>query len=195
LVSDIGRTAGMPRWPVAHVEATHRDLRAGDLDRHRLASGLDNVEFRRGHIEDLPVDDATVDMVISNCVISLSARKERVLAEALRVLVPGGRLAFADLATLTPLPAAIQSSLAAWVGCIAGALTVDACRDLLVATGFVDVDVRVIRTFGRADLDLTSQPEGSSTTRRPSVPPYPRSRQLWCARSVKASPRVGSWSS
>jgi arsenite methyltransferase len=130
---------------------------------NRAAAGLDNVEFRRGHIEDVPVGDATIDVVISNCVLSLSAHKDRVLAEALRVLAPGGRLAFADLATLTPLPTAIQSSLAAWVGCIAGALTVDAYRELLVATGFVDVDVRVIRTFGQADLDLLdATPMGAS---------------------------------
>jgi arsenite methyltransferase len=119
-----------------------------------LASGLDNVQFLRGHIEDIPLEDATVDVVISNCVLSLSAQKDRVLAETYRVLIPGGRVSFADLATLTPLPAAIQSSLAAWVGCIAGAMSVHAYGALLTATGFVDVEIRVLRTFGRADVDL-----------------------------------------
>lgn len=150
-----------PTGRVIGVDMTDEMLALAEAN--RAASGLDNVEFRRGHIEGLPVSDETVDVVISNCVLSLSARKDLALAEALRVLVPGGRLAVADLATLIPLPASIQYSLSAWVGCIAGALSVDAYRELLVATGFVDVDVRVIRTFGRADLDLLdTTPMGGS---------------------------------
>lgn len=130
---------------------------------NRAAAGLDNVEFRLGHIEDLPVDDASVDAVVSNCVLSLSPHKEQVLAEAYRVLVPGGRLAFADLATLSPLPAAITQSLAAWVGCLAGAWPIAEWSKHLMALGFDDVRVTVVRTFGRADIGLLdATPLGSS---------------------------------
>lgn len=123
-------------------------------EENRAAAGLDNVEFRLGHIEDLPVADASVDAVVSNCVLSLCPHKEQVLAEAYRVLVPGGRLAFADLATLGPLPAAITQSLAAWVGCLAGAWPVGEWSRHLAALGFADVQVVVVRTFGRADIGL-----------------------------------------
>jgi len=123
-------------------------------ERNRAAAGLQNVEFRRGHLEDLPVADAAVDVVISNCVVSLTPDQPRVLAEALRVLRAGGRLAVADLATRQALPAALADSLPAWAGCVAGAMLLDVWPGLLARVGFTDVRVRVVRAFGRADLDL-----------------------------------------
>jgi len=127
--------------------------------RHGAEAGLTNVEFRLGTIEDLPVQDGSVDVVISNCVVSLSPDKDRVFAQVWRVLAPGGRVAIADLATLTPLPAALRDGLGTWVGCIAGALSVQEYLAALTAAGFVDVQVQVLRTFGLGDLHLL---EGSS---------------------------------
>jgi len=141
-----------PTGRVIGIDMTPEMLALAEAN--RAAAGLDNVEFRLGHIENLPLPDHSVDVVVSNCVLSLSPHKEQVLAEAWRVLVPGGRLAFADLATLSPLPVAITQSLAAWVGCLAGAWPIDTWAQQLAALGFVDVDVQVVRTFGRADLDL-----------------------------------------
>lgn len=151
-----------PTGRVIGVDMTPQMLALAEAN--RAAAGLDNVEFRLGHIEDLPVDDASVDVVISNCVLSLSADKTRVLAEAYRVLAAGGRLAFTDLATLSPLPAALAGSLAAWAGCLAGATVVDEWPSLLAGVGFTDVQVGVVRTFGRADLALLeATPLGRAT--------------------------------
>ncbi len=100
-----------------------------------------NVEFRRGEIENLPVDDASVDVVISNCVINLSPDKPRVFAEMLRVLEPGGRFFVSDLTLLEPLPDSVRSSAAAYSACVAGALLRDEYLELLRAAGFEDVRV------------------------------------------------------
>ena len=121
---------------------------------HAAEAGLTNVEFRLGTIEDLPVPDGSVDVVISNCVLNLSPDKDGVFAQVWRVLAPGGRLAIADLATLAPLPAALRDGLGTWAACIAGALSVAEYQVALVAAGFVDVQVQVLRTFGLGDLHL-----------------------------------------
>src|SRR5216117_2694746 len=88
-------------------------------------AGVENVEFLKGEIEDIPLPDGCVDVVISNCVINLSADKDRVLAEAFRVLKPGGRLAVSDVVVRGEVPAAIRKSVELWIGCVAGALDVD----------------------------------------------------------------------
>lgn len=100
-----------------------------------------NVEFRLGEIEHLPVADSSVDVIISNCVINLSPDKAQVLREAQRVLRPGGRLAVSDVVTAGPLPAAVKNDLAAWAGCVAGALDVNDYVAIIEAAGFVDVEV------------------------------------------------------
>jgi len=104
----------------------------------RKSSGLDNVEFRLGEIEHLPVADASVDAVISNCVINLSPDKPQVWREIARVLKPGGRVSVSDLALLRPLPEAIRQSVSALVGCIAGAVLVDKTREMIRAAGLVE---------------------------------------------------------
>lgn len=123
-------------------------------ERNRQAAGAENVHFLEGRIEQIPLPDASVDVVLSNCVVNLSPDKPAVFREALRVLRPGGRLAIADIATRGRLPAAIRDSLAAWAGCIAGALDVDDLHALLVDTGFDQPAVEIVRSYGRADLDL-----------------------------------------
>ena len=110
--------------------------------RHAAESGLDNVEFRKGYIESLPVDDASVDVVISNCVINLSADKAKVLGEAARVLRPGGRFAVSAVIADAAMPADVRSDLEQWAGCVAGALTRDEFAAALARAGLVDVEVR-----------------------------------------------------
>jgi arsenite methyltransferase len=123
-------------------------------ERNRIAAGAENVRFLHGQIEEIPLPDDSVDVVLSNCVVNLSPDKAAVLAEAHRVLRPGGRLAIADIATRGALPAAIRDSLTAWAGCIAGAMDVDELHALLASAGFEDPGVQVVRSFGRRDLGL-----------------------------------------
>jgi SAM-dependent methyltransferase len=105
-------------------------------------AGVANVEFVKGYLEDIPLPDASVDVVISNCVINLAGDKQRVLAEAARVLRPGGRFAISDVIADPGMDEATRADMAAWTGCIAGALTDDAFRDALGAAGLVDVEIR-----------------------------------------------------
>ena len=102
-------------------------------------AGAANVEFRQGDIEELPVDDASVDVIISNCVINLAPDKDAVFREAHRVLRPGGRLCVADIVALEPLDESLRSDLAQWSGCISGALEREDYRRRLQAAGFVDI--------------------------------------------------------
>lgn len=112
------------------------------LARQNAAKGNDtNVEFRLGEIENLPVADGTVDVIISNCVINLSPEKTRAFNEAHRVLKPNGRFMISDIALLKPLPQSIKQSIDAYVGCVAGAILKDDYLDALRAAGFVDVNV------------------------------------------------------
>ncbi len=106
---------------------------------YRSQSGLDNVEFRLGEIENLPAADASVDVVISNCVLNLSPDKPRVWREIARVLKPGGRVAVSDLALLRPLPDSVKSDIEALVGCVAGAVLVEETRAHAAAAGLTDI--------------------------------------------------------
>jgi arsenite methyltransferase len=110
--------------------------------RNAQAASVENVEFVKGHIEDIPLPDGSVDVVISNCVINLSADKPRVLREAARVLAPGGRFAVSDVIADPDLDDATRADMAAWTGCIAGALTEDEFRAALRGAGLVDVEIR-----------------------------------------------------
>lgn len=128
-----GRVIGVDMTPDMVTRA-----RAG-LPVYREHSGLDNVEFRLGEIEHLPVADASVDVVISNCVLNLSPDKPRVWSEIARVLKPGGRVAVSDLALLRPLPESVLTDLEALVGCIAGAVNVHETRRMATAVGLADI--------------------------------------------------------
>jgi arsenite methyltransferase len=102
---------------------------------------IQNVEFRQGYLEDLPVESSTVDVIISNCVINLAPDKSSVFAEAFRVLKPGGKLAVSDIVTDGPLPASIKQSLSAWAGCVAGAVDVKDYIHLMEVAGFTNISI------------------------------------------------------
>jgi arsenite methyltransferase len=121
------------------------DMTEEMLDRARAnarEAGADNVEFLKGHIEEIPLPDRSVDVVISNCVINLSGDKQRVLDEAARVLRPGGRFAVSDVIADEDMDAATRADMAAWTGCVAGALTEREFASALEAAGFVEVEIR-----------------------------------------------------
>ncbi|MCU0649105.1 MAG: arsenite methyltransferase [Gemmatimonadaceae bacterium] len=113
-------------------------------------AGVTNVDFLKGQIEAIPLPDASVDVIISNCVINLSGDKQKVLAEAFRVLKPGGRFAVSDVVVDGEIPTALRRSVELWVGCVAGALEVEQFRTLLAQTGFQSIDIEPTRVY-RAD--------------------------------------------
>jgi arsenite methyltransferase len=114
-------------------------------------AGVDNVEFLEGEIENVPLPDGSVDVIISNCVINLSADKDRVLAEAFRVLKPGGRLAVSDVVVRGEVPAEIRRSVELWIGCVAGALEENEYRGKLAKAGFEAIDVEPTRVYKAED--------------------------------------------
>ncbi len=116
-------------------------------EENKRKSGVTNVEFLKGQIEQMPLPDNAVDVIISNCVINLSGDKDRVLREAFRVLKPGGRVAVSDVVVRGEIPQAVRRSMELWVGCVAGALTENEYRNKLTAAGFTDVDVEVTRVY------------------------------------------------
>jgi SAM-dependent methyltransferase len=115
---------------------------------NQAKSGVTNATFLQGTIEDLPLPDAAVDVVISNCVINLAADKSAVLREAFRVLKPNGRIAVADMVALNEISPFLKRQLDLWAGCIAGTITVDAYRDALERAGFAAIEVEVTREIG-----------------------------------------------
>ena len=125
-------------------------------------AGARNVAFLKGRIEQIPLPTSSVDVVISNCVINLSADKGQVLREAYRVLKPGGRFAVSDVIADGPVPEALRRSLEAWVGCLAGAIESDTYVALLQAAGFEDIGIEITRryTAAEAGLDVSTLPEG-----------------------------------
>ncbi len=124
---------------VIGVDMTSAMIERARANKEKL--GAENVEFRLGEIEHLPVADTTVDVIISNCVINLSPDKPQVFREAFRSLKPGGRLAVSDIVTDGPLPDVIKNSMSAWAGCIAGALDVKDYIAAIQDAGFTDVDL------------------------------------------------------
>jgi ubiquinone/menaquinone biosynthesis C-methylase UbiE len=114
-------------------------------------AGVENVEFLKGEIERIPLPDASVDVIISNCVINLSADKPQVLREAFRVLKPGGRFAVSDVVVSGEIPDAVRESMQLWVGCVAGALHEQDYRRYLQDAGFASIDVEPWRTYSAAD--------------------------------------------
>ena len=135
-------------------------------------SGLDNVEFLKGEIEQIPLPDNSIDVIISNCVINLSTDKGRVLAEAFRVLKPGGRFAVSDVVVSGHMPESVRRNMELWAGCVAGALEESEYREKLTGAGFIAVEVEPWRVYQPEDArtvlesagvtcgDFTSEMEG-----------------------------------
>jgi SAM-dependent methyltransferase len=114
---------------------------------NQAKAGVTNVEFLKGAIENIPLPDNSVDVIISNCVINLSGDKDRVLREAFRVLKPGGRFAISDVVVRGEVPAEIRRSMELWVGCIAGALEEHEYRDKLFSAGFASIEIEPTRIY------------------------------------------------
>jgi ubiquinone/menaquinone biosynthesis C-methylase UbiE len=128
---------------------TDEMLALANENKHK--AGIDNVEFLKGEIENIPLPDNSVDVIISNCVINLSADKDRVLGEAFRVLKPGGRFAVSDVVTRGEIPPDIRKSVLLWVGCVAGALEEREYREKLALAGFENIDLEPTRIYRVAD--------------------------------------------
>jgi len=118
---------------------------------NKRKAGAENVEFLKGEIERIPLPDNSIDVIISNCVINLSADKDRVLREAFRVLKPGGRIAVSDVVTRGAIAPEIRQSVLLWVGCVAGALGDDEYRSKLSAAGFEQIDIEPTRVYRAED--------------------------------------------
>lgn len=155
VVLDLGSGAGLdvllsarrvgPNGKVYGLDMTDEML--AEARANQAKAGIDNVEFLKGYLEEIPLPDNTVDVIISNCVINLSGDKDRVLREAYRVLKPGGRFAVSDIVVTRPLPPGVQKDLAAWSGCVAGALQEEEYRDKLARAGFTGIDVEKTRVY------------------------------------------------
>ncbi len=160
IVLDLGSGAGLDCFFAAkkvgaagHVIGV--DMTPEMIDRARSSAkrmNLDNVEFRQGYLEDLPVQANSVDVIISNCVINLAPDKSKIFSEAFRVLKAGGKLAVSDIVTDGPLPDAIKKSLSAWAGCIAGAVEADDYIGMMKAVGFTDISITPVY-FDQEDVD------------------------------------------
>jgi arsenite methyltransferase len=134
-------------------------------EQNKARSGLANVEFLRGEIEHIPLPDAAVDVIISNCVINLSADKDQVLREAFRVLRPGGRFAVSDIVIRGPIPAALRQDARLWTGCFAGALTESDYRAKLQAAGFTAIEVQATRVYGEDEAREFLASQGADADR------------------------------
>ena len=130
---------------------------------NQTKAGVTNVEFLKGDIENIPLPDGSVDVIISNCVVNLAADKRRVLAEAYRVLKPGGRLAISDIVVRGEIPEQVRQSMQLWVGCIAGALSEGEFSSILAESGFADASIEPTRTYEFEDARAFLQDSGVDT--------------------------------
>ena len=177
VVVDLGSGGGLDVFLAAervgpHGRAIGIDMTAEmvELARNNAARGQggkspSNIEFHHAQIESMPLEDATVDCVISNCVINLAPDKRAVLNEVYRVLKPGGRLAISDIALKKPLPEELNNDLMAYVGCISGAIEIDEYRRLLEAAGFTSIDI----VDTKSDLNAYAQVENQAGCCTPAM--------------------------
>ena len=162
VVLDLGSGAGLdvllsarrvsPGGHAYGVDMTDEMLALANENKARAA--VANATFLKGTIEAIPLAPASVDVVISNCVINLAPDKRAVLSEAFRILKPGGRLAVSDMVEIEPLPPEVKAAVDAWAGCVAGTIPVEAYRDAVIAAGFQDLEVEVTNIFGPGEAGL-----------------------------------------
>ncbi|MEW6382023.1 MAG: arsenite methyltransferase [bacterium] len=168
-----GKVIGVDMTPEM-VEKARENARKGDYE---------NVEFRLGEIENLPVADNSVDAVISNCVINLSLNKGRVFREAFRVVKPGGRLMVSDIVLLRELPDVIKNSIEAYIGCLAGAILRDEYLEMIKTAGFQEVRI-VDETAFSIDC-MANDPTGKAIINNLSIPPETMKEAANIVRSIK----------
>jgi len=165
-VLDLGSGAGFDAFLAAHEVGSNGRVIGVDMTDEMLAkaranaqrAGLRNIEFRKGHIEALPVDDARIDVVLSNCVINLVPDKAAVYREVARVLRPGGRMVISDVVLNEPLPEAIAADVAALTGCVAGASLRDQYLATIVAAGLTAIEIVSDKGFGTMALTMVPEP-------------------------------------
>ena len=147
-------------------------------EKNKAESGLENAEFLKGEIEDVPLPDGHVDVVISNCVINLSTDKPKVISEAFRVLKPGGRFAISDVVFLGikgELPASVRETVASWTGCVAGALEAEEYKRILSEAGFEDATVEVTSVYEPEAVEgLETEEERDALRRVPAASAFVR---------------------
>lgn len=133
------------------LDMTDEMLELANKNKEKM--GVTNVEFLKGYIEDIPLDNETIDVITSNCVINLCESKENALAEAYRVLKNGGRLAIADVVVLKDIPENIKQSVEMWVGCIAGALPVKEYEEILKKVGFKNIEITPVNIYTKEVIE------------------------------------------
>jgi SAM-dependent methyltransferase len=175
-----------PTGRVIGVDMTDRMLALANQNKAKL--GLFNVEFRKGEIEDLPVESNSVDVIISNCVINLSPDKAAVFQEAFRVLKPGGRFAVSDMVTEGQWPAQLKANVGAWAGCITGAIDQNDYLQQMRQVGFVNVAIESRASYGLEDLDALDEASRETLTQGLEEATIPTDVRLYSARIVAQKP-------
>lgn len=177
-----------PGGRVIGVDMTDNMLELANKNKARL--GVDNVEFRKGEIEDLPVADNSIDVIISNCVINLSPDKDAVFAEAFRVLKPGARFAVSDMVTEGEYPEQLKQNVNAWAGCISGALDQQVYLEKLRRAGFVEVEVESRKSYGLENLADLDEDSRRAITKDVDWSTVPDNIRLYSARIVARKPAI-----
>jgi SAM-dependent methyltransferase len=193
VVVDLGSGAGFDCFLASRIvgekgKVIGVDMTAEMLEKARenaAKGGYKNVEFRLGEIENLPVANSFADIIISNCVINLSPDKKRVFSEAYRVLKPGGRLMVSDIVLLEELPQAVQKSVSAYIGCVAGALLKERYLETIKSAGFSEVKVIGETSFGEQVLE--AEPALKAIANSESIPESDMTKAGKAVRSIKVS--------
>lgn len=135
------------------LDMTDEMLRLANMNKEKM--GVTNVDFLKGYIEDIPLKDELIDVIMSNCVINLSEEKEKALSEAFRVLKEGGRLAIADIITMKEIPSELKAQAGMWCGCLGGTLSVENYRAILEKIGFKDINVEPAHIYTKEIIEST----------------------------------------
>ena len=175
-----------PMGYVIGVDMTDEMLVLANKNKAKL--GISNVEFRKGEIEDLPVESNTVDIIISNCVINLSPDKDAVFREAFRVLKPGGRFAVSDIVTEGDFPESFRANIEAWVGCITGAIDQTEYLEKLRQAGFTNVEVQSRKSLGIEALDLLDEESREAISKEVDWSNIPPNLHVYSANIVAYKP-------
>jgi len=176
-----------PTGHVIGVDMTDEMLKLANQNKAKLDAT--NVEFRKGEIENMPVEDNTADIIISNCVINLSPDKDAVFREAFRVLKPGGRFAVSDIVTEGAMPEALRKNMSAWAGCISGALDQEDYLEKMRQAGFTDVAIESQAAYGVEALDALDEEAREQLFNEVDVTAIPGDARVFSANIVAYKPK------